>query len=109
MAVSATPRLDEAFDALRNVHRRRLLLNLRHGRVSRLGGATRVVADGGDNDPERLEVELFHLHLPKLERAGYVTWDRESGAIDAGPQFDEIEPLLELLAGHGDKLPDSLA
>ncbi|WP_411964629.1 hypothetical protein [Haloferax sp. YSMS24] len=109
MAVSANPRLDEAFDVLRNVHRRRLLYNLREGRVERLGGATRVVADGGVNDHTQLEVELYHLHLPKLDSAGYVSWDRESGAIETGPQFEEIEPLLDLMENHADELPDTSA
>ncbi|WP_416840203.1 hypothetical protein [Haloferax sp. DFSO52] len=109
MAVSATPRLDEAFDALRNVHRRRLLLNLRHGSVTRLGGATRVVADGGTNDHEQLEVELFHLHLPKLDSAGYVSWHRESGVIEKGPAFEDIVPLLELLENNAEELPETFA
>ena len=106
MAVSASPRLDEALDVLKHVHRRRLLYNLRDGRVERLGGATRVVADGGTSDHDELEVELYHLHLPKLDSAGYVSWNRESGAIEPGPQFDEIAPLLELMEDNADKLPD---
>lgn len=107
MTVSATPRLDEAFDVLGNAHRRRLLYTLRDGRVERLCGATRVVVDGGGNDYARLEVELHHLHLPKLDSAGYVSWDRESGTIETGPRFEEIEPLLDLLEDHADKLPDA--
>ncbi|KAB1198033.1 MULTISPECIES: hypothetical protein [Haloferax] len=107
MAVSATPRLDEALDALRNVRRRRLLKQLRHGHVARLGGATKVVADGGTNDHDELEVELFHLHLPKLDSAGYVSWNREDGAIEKGPRFGEIEPMLELLENNPNDLPDA--
>lgn len=55
-------------------------------------------------EPESREVEddLVENHLPKLEEAGYIEWDRESGTISKGPRFDEIEPILELM---GDDQP----
>ncbi|QKY17691.1 hypothetical protein [Halorubrum sp. CBA1229] len=33
--------------------------------------------------------ELRETHLPALEEAGYIDWDRESGTISPGPNFDE--------------------
>ncbi|KTG30503.1 DUF7344 domain-containing protein [Haloferax profundi] len=107
MAATPSPRLDDAFDALGNIHRRRLLMDLCEGDVGRLGRATQVVADGGDADNEQLEVELYHLHLPKLDGAKFITWDRESGAIERGPRFDEIEPVLRLLDRNASELPES--
>ncbi|KAB1193152.1 hypothetical protein GJR96_06720 [Haloferax sp. MBLA0076] len=107
MAVTPSPRLDDAFDALRDIHRRRLLMDLCEGDVTRLGRATTVVADGGDADDERLEVELFHLHLPKLDGAGFITWDRDSGSIERGPRFIEIEPMLRLLDRNAGELPEN--
>ncbi|WP_225316363.1 MULTISPECIES: hypothetical protein [Haloferax] len=82
-------------------------MDLSEGPVGRLGRATQVVADGGDADHEKLEVELFHLHLPKLDGSGFIMWDRESGSIARGPRFDEIEPMLHLLNQNSSKLPDA--
>lgn len=48
-------------------------------------------------DSERVEVQLYHTHLPKLEQAGYIEWEPGSDHISRGPKFDEIEPLLRLL------------
>lgn len=49
---------------------------------------------------------MYHLHLPKLEGAGFIdaTWERRS--VTAGPRFGEIRPLLELLDNNRSKLPD---
>ncbi|MXR50690.1 hypothetical protein GRX03_03585 [Halovenus sp. WSH3] len=48
-----------------------------------------------DADPS--EIDLFHTHLPKLEQAGYIRWDRDSNTISRGTNFFEIEPLVGLL------------
>lgn len=49
------------------------------------------------------DVSMQHVHLPKLADAGFVDWDRETGAVARGPAFDEVAPLLETLAGHRDE------
>jgi hypothetical protein len=43
--------------------------------------------------------ELRETHLPALEEAGYIDWDREAGTISPGPNFDEA-------AAHVADLPD---
>jgi hypothetical protein len=57
------------------------------------------------DEPEVLEVELFHKHLPKLEQLGYIEWNRETGEIAKGPDWDDVEPVLTLIADHRDELP----
>lgn len=57
-------------------------------------------------DEKLAQMEMFHNHLPKLEELGYITWDRESGTISKGGNWDEVEPLLRLLQEHQDELPD---
>lgn len=83
-------RLDDALEALANAHRRRLLVELReenpHGEVPHGSLGATVEAD--------LAVQMVHVHLPKLEAAGYVRWDREEGVVRRGPRFGELEPLL---------------
>ncbi|MFW6318228.1 MAG: hypothetical protein ACOC06_07165 [Halorubrum sp.] len=43
--------------------------------------------------------ELRESHLPALEEAGYIEWDREAGTIAPGPNFDEA-------VAHVADLPD---
>lgn len=61
-----------------------------------------------DQSLQRLEVELSHIHLPKLEAEGVVEWDREAGTVSRGPVFEEIEPTLRLLAANPSALPGDL-
>ena len=48
--------------------------------------------------PEEIAAELRETHLPALEAAGYIEWDREAGTIEPGPNFEEA-------ADHVDGLP----
>lgn len=58
----------------------------------------------GDREFDR--VALYHRHLPKLDDAGFVDWDRESGVITSGPRYEEIRPLVRLIQGYRYDLPD---
>lgn len=60
-----------------------------------------------DQKPDRLRVELEHIHLPLLEEMGFIRYDRESSEVTIGPRFGRISPLLELLNEHPDDVPDS--
>jgi len=74
-------------------------------------GARRTVAGLADGTVERvadlrvrgradeIAEELRETHLPALEEAGYIEWDREAGTIAPGPNFDEA-------AAHVGSLPD---
>lgn len=94
------PGVDRAANVLRDRHRRRILFGLRAGRVSR-------EADVALRRPDQEEVksDLQSTHLPMLEEEGIIEWDRETGEIRKGPNFDEIEPFLRLLEEHDDELP----
>ncbi|ELZ14037.1 hypothetical protein C478_07839 [Natrinema thermotolerans DSM 11552] len=96
--------VDDAFDALANSHRRRLLLSLlTHNPqdVSTVDGRHWEIAETGDELTRK-----YHVHLPKLADYGYIEWHREAGNVVKGPRFDEIRPLLELLDDNRDELPD---
>jgi hypothetical protein len=47
---------------------------------------------------------MRHVHLPKLDAAEYVDWDRETDDVRPGPRFDEIRPLLEVLLENRDRV-----
>ena len=42
-------------------------------------------------------IGMYHSHLPKLERLGFIQWDRDVDVISPGPRFEEIRPLLTFL------------
>lgn len=96
---------DAALDALGLAQRRELLFALLER--GRLGDAPVTLADSADRtDTEEGRVATDDTHLPKLVEYGYVRWDRDVGAVERGPDFEEIEPLLELLSDHRDELSD---
>lgn len=94
-----TPGTDRAVDALRDRHRRLILHELWKGRVD---AEADVLLRGGDR--EEVRSELREVHLPMLEEAGIIEWNRETGEISKGPNFDEVEPLLEAMEAHSDEL-----
>jgi hypothetical protein len=98
--------VDEMLDALSHSYRRQLLVALLEHNPQ----------DDDDRDPLKLlsegeeakvlEMELMHVHLPKLEDMGYISWDRTTNEISKGPNWDDIAPLLKLIHDHQDELPD---
>ena len=63
-------------------------------------GAVETVADlRVRGRADEIAEELREVHLPALEEAGYIEWDREAGTIAPGPNFDEA-------AAHVADLPD---
>lgn len=99
--VLSYPEIDRILGVLSNRHRRLILLSLKHGRAETKAD---VMIRGG-SEQEAVERQLIHNHLPKLAEAGYINWSRGTGEISKGPQFEEIEPLLELIEAHADELP----
>lgn len=94
---------DERFDALANEHRRALLVALLEENpqeVTEHASASR--ADGESIPNQQVRIEMQHLHLPKLEDYGFVRWDEGAGEVTRGPQFEEIQPLLEYVADLAD-------
>lgn len=86
--------------ALGNSHRRAILFGLAAGQIETVAGA--MMRSG---EAEEIRRELENEHLPLLEEAGYIEWDSETDEIKRGPNFDEIQPLLELMRNHPDELP----
>lgn len=91
--------------ALEDRHRRRLLVTLLDHHPTE--DTFRVPEDiyVGEADLEALQEQLFHQHLPSLEAAGYIRWDRENHEVEQGPRFNVLRPLLQLMHDHQDELP----
>ncbi|MFB6074106.1 MAG: hypothetical protein ABEJ89_03755 [Haloarculaceae archaeon] len=87
--------LDRALGALGHPLRRAVLVRIRGP-----DGAVTVEDIAVD---EQAMAALYHHHLPRLARAGYV--ERRSDAIRPGPRFEEVAPLVALLDEHRERLP----
>jgi len=98
--------MDEYFEALANIHRRRLLVALLEHNPQQDDVTTPEDVHEGEKSLEVLQKELYHSHLPRLEEAGFIRWNRDTHEVVKGPRFDEIRPLLELMRDHADELPD---
>lgn len=115
--------VDTIFEALANEYRRRLLIDLldrASRRVSRPAGASWEITEANEDllrshlsssraidDADEDLIRLRHVHLPKLDDYGFVEWDRSAHVVARGPRFDELRPLLELLDGRRDDLPNA--
>lgn len=92
--------IDTIADALGHRARRRVLIQLLE--QNPLDRKAAAEADG-----ERAsEVKMVHVHLPKLDETGYVSWDRDGDTVMKGPNWEVIEPFLQLLYENRDRLPD---
>lgn len=83
---------DDVFAALSHAERRRLLVELLYEDRVRLGEWS-----GGGSGRDSARLRLVHVHLPKLVAFGFVEWDRDAAVVAAGPRFDRLVPILELL------------
>lgn len=80
---------DRYFRLLADEHRRDLLNALRNEKSYPV--PTR------EQDAQQIKLRLFHVHLPLLEQAGIVEWNREDHTITRGPNYEEIRPMIEFL------------
>jgi hypothetical protein len=84
--------LNDQLSVLAHRDRRQLLLDLADGPPDSRDG---METNGGSQSQS---IAMHHVHLPRLEDHGFITWNQETGEITKGPQFGEIEPLLRTLS-----------
>lgn len=97
--------LDRVFRALSKSMRRRVLLALMRKNPREDDEFETVEFRPEDTARETISIELRHAHLPKLDEAGFIDWNEETGVVTRGEDFEEIRPLLELMDDHRDELP----
>ncbi|MDF9747608.1 hypothetical protein [Natrinema salsiterrestre] len=85
---------DKMFDALADGQRRRLLFTLIEDTPQ-----TDLPIEH-DSPPDTSKIEYQHCHLPKLDEYGFINWQQSINAVEQGPRFEEIKPLLEILSAH---------
>lgn len=96
-----SPEVDQIFHAVSIRYRRVILLLLSREEVLR---ETDIMVRN-ENPIDEVEKDLHDNHLPLLAEAGFIEWNQETGKITKGPRFNEIQPMLELIENHSDKLP----
>jgi hypothetical protein len=94
--------LDTRLDAVGHAVRREVLFELRRGVREGAVGVSVASLSGTDDAPG---LALSHRHLPKLAEYGFVVVAGD--AVEPGPRFDELTPLLEFLANEGGATGDT--
>ena len=84
--------LDAYLDALSDVKRRRLLVALAESNPQSIDHT-----HAEQPWTQQHQIEMYHVHLPKLAEMDLVDWDRDADRITKGTQFEEIEPLIQSL------------
>ncbi|WP_410767145.1 hypothetical protein [Haloferax sp. DFSO60] len=92
--------LNEVFEALSHEYRRRILFRLVEEDAELAGTFLSPPTLGKQTEPDILSLKLHHVHLPKLDSAEFIDWDREDGSVSRGERFEAVVPLLEMLAEH---------
>jgi hypothetical protein len=95
--------VDDAVESLSHVQRRILLVALLD--ESARAESTVSVADGSTDDSRPRLVEMDTVHLPKLAENGFIEWDRETNEVWRGPHYEDIRPVLTLIAERDEELP----
>lgn len=80
-------------------------VDVSNGLLTRSAATSAPSSTRGPDGGASRDLELYHVHLPKLEAEGVIEWDRESGTVSRGPQFSAVEPTVRLLAANEHDLP----
>lgn len=97
--VRDTSPLDRAMDALADGTRRKLLSTL-HDAAPPVG----IAAAAAVEDPEPAS-ELHQVHIPKLERYGYVEVTHSETLLYRGPRFGEVADVMCVVEANASKVP----
>ena len=109
--IAQTSTIDDVFEALAAPSRRQLLFALEetNSHAHSPFDPIDILTDGDETvDAHSTQVELVHVHLPKLSKQGFVDWNRDTGTIETGREWEKIEPVLSVIREHRDELPDGL-
>jgi hypothetical protein len=92
--------VSHAFELLQDARRRGVLYTVkRNGESNVETVAHRIAAwESAGNErttrPKTVEVSLVHTHLPKLDAADVIEYDRERGTVELGDAASDLEPFL---------------
>jgi DNA-binding transcriptional ArsR family regulator len=96
--------LDDVFDVLGNARRRAALRRVAEGSALSQGELAEAIAAEENAVPieavtaaqrKRVYVSLYQIHLPRLDEAGAVAFDRHRGRVEPGPHAETYLSYLE--------------
>ena len=106
---NGTERWDQLYDALSAQPRRMIIFSLlKHAEERRLPLPDAAQAPGTPMDAERLCLQLRHRHLPMLEDAGYIRWERDPFSVERGPYFEEPALVVSKMTEESTTYPRRL-
>jgi hypothetical protein len=94
---------DTLYETLASRPRRRILAYLLEESESTLEELVQILAGWRASESstmvtpakhERIEIELYHQHLPYLHEHGFIEFDHESNTIDVQELADDIHGLI---------------
>lgn len=106
----ATLTEDELFELLSNERRRHVLHALmREEEGLEIGPLSQEIAaweDGVEyehvtsSDRKRVYTALQQSHLPKMDKAGVLEFDRDRGTVEATPALEDVEIYMDVVRGR---------
>lgn len=107
--LAKTGAVDERYyEAMADESRRRVLSALAESEITMSvtelaieltdGGLESVEPGAGNTDVDRLKIELYHRHLPKLADSGLVDFDPDRRTVSLDAEFADVGDTCELLA-----------
>lgn len=92
-------RIDRVLDLLGNAHRRYVVYALRSDAPATVDELADAVVTGGvADDRERVASSLVHVHLPKLDDCGVVTYRGPGEPVALADGVDRLAPFLDVAA-----------
>jgi hypothetical protein len=95
----------QLYVALANRERRQLLFSLLEESPQTESPVDFDSPPDGIKGGEPSGIAYQHAHLPKLDDYGFIEWTPSVSCVEKGARFDEIEPVLEVLAEHHEVPP----
>ncbi|QRV13593.1 DUF308 domain-containing protein [Haloterrigena salifodinae] len=101
---------DELFELLSNRRRRHILHTLMdEAETADIGDLSQEIAAAEDGltyeevsstDRKRVYTALQQSHLPKLDKAGVVEFDRDRGLVEPTPALENVEIYMDVVRGR---------
>ncbi|ELZ20147.1 hypothetical protein C477_07006 [Haloterrigena salina JCM 13891] len=101
---------DELFELLSNRRRRHILHTLMdEAETVDIGDLSQEIAAAEDglayeevssSDRKRVYTALQQSHLPKLDKAGVVEFDRDRGVVEPTPALENVEIYMDVVRGR---------
>jgi hypothetical protein len=92
---------DALFGCLGSPERRYVVRELDEGGTTSLKEVAAEIADDDRRESSRVELELHHRHLPKLDEEGVLNYDPEIGTVAPTDRTDVASDLARSVATDG--------